>query len=172
MIVLIVSIDHKLQLTEDSSDSVNRRKLKLALRAILEAHLEKHEVSAICEESLPKEMTIARQLANRGNPQIPWKCILMDEDERKAEGIFETLKNRPSRPDPNNPAEEIEKRIPEDDVREDFFIREILQANNASGEVLVLLGDMHVIPVAEKLRAVGHTVTTRHELVPVRRWEL
>jgi hypothetical protein len=96
----------------------------------------------------------------------------MDKHERKAEGIFEALENRPWRFDPINPTEQIEKRIPEDDVREDFFIQEILQAKNANGGVLVLLGDMHVMPVAEKLRAMGHTVTTRHELVTVKRWEL
>ena len=171
MTILIVSIDHKLQLTEATSDSVKRRTLKLALRTLLESHLAKHEVSAICEESLPSEMTIARELASQRTPQIPWNCIFMTVDERKTEGIFEALDNRSWRFDPNNPNEMIEKRIPEDDIREDFFVREILKANNAGGEVLVLLGDMHVIPVADKLRAMGHTVATRHELVTVKRWE-
>jgi hypothetical protein len=116
-------------------------------------------------------MTIACQLAGQGTPPIPWHNIIMTEDERKEAGIFEELKNRPARLDLNDPTMEIEKRIPADDVREDFFTKEILKANDADGEVLVLLGDMHVMPVAEKLRALGHTVNARHELVPVKRWE-
>jgi hypothetical protein len=172
MIILIVAIDHKIQLTEDPSDKIDRRKLKLTLRALLEAHLAKHEVSAVFEESVPEDMTIAHQLAHQRKPKIPWDSIFMTEAERKAEGIFEALRKRPYRYDPNNRTEIIDRRIPEDDIREDFFIREILKAENAAGEVLVLLGDMHVMPVAKKLRAMGHTVTTRHELVPDKRWEL
>jgi len=170
--VHIVSIDHKIQLLEAQSDTINRRTLKVKLRAILEEHLAEHQVAAVFEESLPTVMTIARELADQSNPKIPWDCILMDEGERRAEGIFEALDNRPSRPDPNNPNEEIEKRIPEDDIREDFFVRKILLAENAVGEVLVLLGDMHEMPVAQKLQARGHTVTSRHELVTGKRWEL
>ncbi len=122
MIILIIAIDHKLQLTEEPNDSINRRKLKVELRALLNSHLAKHKVSAVFEESVPEDMTIAHQLADQKNPKIPWKCIFMDEDERKAEGIFEALKIRPWRYDPNNRTEIIDKRIPEDDVREDFFI--------------------------------------------------
>jgi hypothetical protein len=65
----------------------------------------------------------------------------------------------------------IEHRIPADALREDFFVNQVLEANGSDGEVLVLLGDMHVMPVAEKLRSMGHTVDVRHELVPVKRWE-
>jgi len=171
MIILIISIDHFLQLTEAQTDSVNRRKLKLALRALLETHIAKRRVSGIFEESLPRKMTIACQLAGQRTHPIPWRNIIMTEDERKEAGIFEELRNRPARLDLSDPTMEIEKRIPADDVREDFFIKEILKADEADGEVLVLLGDMHVIPVAEKLRALGHTVNTRHELTPVKRWE-
>jgi hypothetical protein len=171
MTILIISIAHYIQLTESQYDSINRRASKVALRALLTAHLAQHEVSAIFEESLPTDTTIARQLASQANPHIPWTCIIMSEAERKAAGIFHALNNRPTRFHPTNPNEEIEKRIPEDDVREDFFINEILMAQEVGGEVVVLLGDMHVIPVAEKLRAMGHTVTARHELVPEKRWE-
>jgi hypothetical protein len=65
----------------------------------------------------------------------------------------------------------IEKRIPADAVREDFFVAQILQTTNHDEAVLVLLGDMHVVPVAEKLRARGHNVDIRNDLVPIKRWE-
>jgi hypothetical protein len=65
----------------------------------------------------------------------------------------------------------IEQRIPEDDLREDFFISRTLDEVHDSQSALMLLGDMHVEAVAEKLRRMGHTVITNHELCPVKRWE-
>jgi hypothetical protein len=65
----------------------------------------------------------------------------------------------------------IERRIPEDTIREDFFVSEILKAESSPNNILVLLGDMHIIHVAEKLRALGHEVTAIHELIPHKRWE-
>jgi hypothetical protein len=35
----------------------------------------------------------------------------------------------------------------------------------------MLLGDMHVDAVGERLSAAGHHVVTNHDLFPVRRWE-
>jgi hypothetical protein len=35
----------------------------------------------------------------------------------------------------------------------------------------MLLGDMHVDAVSEKLRKMGHRVSTNHDLFPIRRWE-
>ena len=60
----------------------------------------------------------------------------------------------------------IQDRIPADTVREDFFVSQILTADSGEGEVLVLLGNEHVMPVAEKLRLVGHSIRIRHELFP------
>lgn len=64
----------------------------------------------------------------------------------------------------------IEERIPADEVREDYFAARILSAEKAHGDVIVLLGDMHVLPVADKLKASGHTVEILAELVPIKRW--
>ena len=65
----------------------------------------------------------------------------------------------------------IESRIPEDVVREGFFIDETLQGAKGARSILVLLGDMHVEVVAERLRERGYRAETNHDLVPVRRWE-
>jgi hypothetical protein len=35
----------------------------------------------------------------------------------------------------------------------------------------MLLGDMHVDAVGEKLKKLGHTVSTNHDLLAVKRWE-
>jgi len=170
MRALIISIDHFLQLVESSSDSKTRRERKTALRELLLTKLRDHRFSAIFEESDPRELTIAQELANEQNPKIPWHNIMMSLDERRTAGIFDALKNRPSRLSPDM-TYEIEKRIPEDEVREDYFVDQILTNAGEDDEVLVLLGDMHVAPVARKLNLPGLTVEIDNRLVPDQRWE-
>ena len=94
----------------------------------------------------------------------------MTPDERKAAGILEALKNRPSRFS-SDMSYEIEKRIPEDDAREDFFVNQILDNSGNNDDILILLGDMHVIPVARKLEQHGVAVEIDNRLVPEKRWE-
>jgi hypothetical protein len=65
----------------------------------------------------------------------------------------------------------IESRIPEDRIREDFFIDQTLGGAGDAQSILMLLGDMHVDAAGEKLRQMGHGVSTHHDLFPVRRWE-
>jgi hypothetical protein len=107
---------------------------------------------AFAVHTLPE--AIASQLTNRNDPAIPWFNIVMTEDQRKAAGIFDALRNRPGRPEWLNPMDDapiyIEDRIPADDIREDFFATEILSTSVGPGLVLVILGDMHAAAMAEK----------------------
>ena len=48
----------------------------------------------------------------------------------------------------------IESRIPEDDIREDFFIEETYEAQECQS-ILMLLGDAHVEAVGAKLVRLG-----------------
>jgi hypothetical protein len=171
MNILIVSIDHYLQLLEAETDSETLRASKLNLRKLLQLRIAGGNLTMIFEESSPTKSTIAAQLASQSDPEIPWRNIIMTEDERRAAGIFDALRNRPGHPDWDNMEYWIERRILEDLVREDFFVNQILEASDSPGDVLVLLGDMHVMPVADRLGAKGHTVEIRPELVPVKRWE-
>lgn len=93
----------------------------------------------------------------------------MTVDERKAAGIYEALRNRPGHPD-DTMEYTIEERIPADAVCENHFAEHILTADSETGLVLVLVGDMHVEPVARRLRAKGHAVDVHSELVPIKRW--
>jgi hypothetical protein len=170
MNVLIVSIDHYLQLLEADTDSETLRASKLDLRELLRFRLSKGNVAMIFEESAPAKSTIAAQLASQNQPAIPWRNIIMTEGERRAAGIFEALRNRPGHPNWDDMEYWIEHRIPEDEIRENFFADQISKASYP-GDVLVLLGDMHVRPVADRLRAMGHDVELRPELVPVKRWQ-
>jgi hypothetical protein len=127
---------------------------------LLKSYLASHKVAAILEEWSRTEMTIAHQLSCQNEPAIPWQNIDMTDDERRAAGIFNVQWYRPGHPDWSEmPPSWIQDRIPSDEVREDFFVSRILESNDSNGKVLVLLGNMHVTPVAEKLRAMGHNVS-------------
>jgi hypothetical protein len=95
----------------------------------------------------------------------------MSDAERDAAGITEALKNRPGHPDYETMERWIESRIPEDEIREDFFIEQTLGSAGDAKSILMLLGDMHVDAVAEKLKKMGHSVSSNHDLFPVKRWE-
>ncbi|WP_263357716.1 hypothetical protein [Acidicapsa ligni] len=170
MNVIIIAIDHYLQLLEADEDSEALRASKTRLREILEERFGPGQITAIFEESSLTKKSIADQLARRRDPRVPWQNICMTVEERRAAGIYEALNNRPGRRD-DNMEYTIQARIPEDEVREDYFADHILAAEKTQGDVLVLVGDMHVEPVANRPRAKGHTIEILSELVPIRRWE-
>jgi hypothetical protein len=167
----IVAIDHELQLQKDASDAPNRRVQKDRLEALLLAEIPKRKVRFIAEESKIGKITIAFVLASASDPQIPWKNISMTDTERDAAGITEALKSRPGHPDYETMERWIESRIPEDEIREDFFIEQTLRSAGDAKSILMLLGDMHVDAVGEKLKKMGHRVSANHGLFPVKRWE-
>jgi hypothetical protein len=173
MNVWIVGIDHELQLTADPTDSQKRRAQKDQLKDILTIGIPEHEVRFIAEESKLGKATIAMDMANSSIPTIPWINIVMTDAEREAAGVAEALKKqRPGYPLYVGTTEvRIECRIPEDEIREDFFINATLQEAQGTQSFLMLLGDLHLDATGEKLRRMGHKVTTNHELFPVKRWE-
>jgi hypothetical protein len=168
----IVAIDHELQLARTADDSEKRRAQKEQLEAILKGGLSAHRIDFIAEESKLDIATIALELADASVPKIPWTNIMMIDAEREAAGIAEALKRRPGHPDYETMNFWIESRIPEDEIREDYFIRKTLSEAHAARSILMLLGDLHIDAVSEKLRRMGHDVTANHELFPVKRWEM
>jgi hypothetical protein len=56
-------------------------------------------------------------------------------------------------------------------VREDYFVDQILTSAGGDDEVLVLVGDMHVEPVARKLASHVVDVEIDNRLVREKRWE-
>jgi len=171
MDILIVAIDHELQLTREMEDSPQLASKKDKLIAILKNEIRERGIQFISEEADPKRKTIANTLAQEAEPPIPWKNIMMTDEERSAAGIKEALDSRPGHPDHETMAFWIEVRIPEDLVRENFFIEQTVEVATGSESILMLLGDAHVDAVAEKLTKMGHRVETNHDLIPVRRWE-
>ncbi len=96
----------------------------------------------------------------------------MTAQERLEADIWEALLYRPSEPDFDKGIE-IQYRIPEDDVREEFFKNEILKAAKEAGakSVLVLCGDMHTEALKVKLEDAGHDVEANHDLTPEKHWQ-
>jgi hypothetical protein len=168
----IVGIDHELQLTKAGTDSVKLRGQKERLELILKEGVVKRQIDFISEESKLGKSTIAVELANANIPGIPWINIIMTDAQREAAGIADALKKpRPGHPDYETMTTWIECRIPEDEIREDFFIQQTLSEAQGADSVLVLVGDLHVDAVGEKLRQMDYSVATNHELFPVKRWE-
>jgi hypothetical protein len=169
--IFIVAIDHGLQLAREVADSPQLTAQKDRLETLLSSEIPKRNVRFISEESDPQKATIARELANAAEPRILWKNIKMSDEERTAAGIKEALEQRPGHPNHDTMEYWIEHRIPEDVVREGFFINQTLQAANGAASILMLLGDLHVDAVAARLTKMGHRVETNHDLFPERRWE-
>jgi len=166
----IVAIDHGLQLASESNDSPKIRAHKDQLEALLKAEIPKRKVRFIAEEFKIGKATVAFEMASVSNPQIRWKNISMTDAERNAAGIKEALNDRPGRREEGTMTW-IEFRIHEDETREEFFIEQTLRGAGDAQSILMLLGDMHVDAVAEKLKKMGHSVSVNHDLFPVRRWE-
>jgi hypothetical protein len=144
--------------------------LKQQLEDLLRPGIPGRAVQFIAEESRVNEITIASLLADANDPKIPWTNIFMTDAERAAAGIIEAYKKRPGHPDEDTMQTWIEYRVPQDEVREDFFIERTLQESRGAQSILMLLGDLHVDAVGAKLAKLGHNVTVNHELFPVRRW--
>lgn len=167
----VVGIDHELQLAQADNDSERRRAQKDHLYAMLRVGIPERQISLIAEESKQDKVTISKEIADASSPGVPWINIWMTDAEREAAGIADALKKRPGHPDEETMTYWIECRIPEDDVREEFFFRRTLDESNGAKNILMLLGDLHVDAVAEKLRRRGFIVAVNHELFPIKRWE-
>jgi hypothetical protein len=94
----------------------------------------------------------------------------MTTEERVAAGIFDALRNRPGSPDWDDMSWWIEYRIPEDKIREAYFVQRIEEATGHNQKALVLLGDMHVQEVADALSTRGHEVQIAQALISKKRW--
>lgn len=133
MTIEIISIDHYLQYVEDGRDADPLRRSKERLATMLRARFESGSVTAVFEESSPKKLSIAQKLVGEMSQPIPWHNILMTEEERRAAGIYEALQNRPGAPNLEDMTYWIEYRIPEDDIREDYFVARV-EAEAPAGE--------------------------------------
>lgn len=169
---IILAIDHKWQMVHVRAENQAAKKnLETTL-----AHLIP-KVSLICEESDPCYLSVAQKMAYEHVPHVPWKNITMSSQERLEAGIYDALLERPSHvvEDPLGSGyyQTIDHRIPEDDVREQFFASECVKTVEATGAkiALVLCGDMHVDALKQKLESGGHQTGANHDLITKRYWQ-
>jgi hypothetical protein len=170
----IVSIDHSFQLIPLKGEVPIPEK-KEQLRTLVMEIISSRNIDLICEESDPCYVSIAQQEAFRHEPRIQWTNINMTGQERLEAGIWEALLYRPFDTnflDDHN-AVTIHYRIPEDNVREEFFKDGILKAATAirAKSVLVLCGSMHTEPLKTKLESAGFQVETHNRLTPEKNWK-
>jgi hypothetical protein len=172
--ILIVSINHGHQIVplKDELLIPEVMEKKERVKAFVAEIISSRSVDLICEESDPRHLSIAQELAFKHGPRIPWINIYMTSQERLEAGIWEHLLYRPFEID-HEKGITLESRVPEDDVRENFFRDEILKAaqKNGAKSVLVLCGDMHTEALNTKLVAQGQQVETNHALVPEKHWK-
>jgi len=130
------------------------------------------QINLICEESNPSYLAIAQLEAFNHQPRIPWRHMDMPPQERLEAGIWEAVAERPIDLGPHNP-QGTAFRIPEDDIREEFFKSKILEAisETRATSVPVICGDGHAEFIKTKLEDVGFDVETNRELTPVKGWE-
>src|SRR5882724_3512297 len=174
MTILILSICHDEQFalvgsmkTAPKLVQKSERVRNLVSKQIFSCHID-----LICEESNPSYLSIAQLEAFNHQPRIPWRHIDMTPQERLEAGIWEAVAERPFDLGPHNP-EGTAFRIPEDDIREEFFKSKILEAisETRATNVLVICGDGHAEFIKTKLEDAGFDVETNRELTPVKRWE-
>jgi hypothetical protein len=171
MDILIISIDHFVQCVKTGLEAIPLQERKDRLESLLRREISARKVQFIAEEAHPLYVTIAQRLGNEHDPQMPPKNIYMNDDERRGAEIYDALKNRPTHAEQRGDEwVEIEHRIPEDDIRKDFFVTETLKAAGNAKSIIILCGDMHVDAVKEKLERYGHRVEKDESLITDKRW--
>lgn len=169
MRILILSINHEDQIVRE----VREREDKY--RSVIREMISSRSVDLVCEESDPCRLSVAQKETFNHKPRIPWKNINMTSQERLEAGIWEALLHREYDVDFSNEEGpiQIDYRVPEDNVREEFFRDQILKAAKETNakSVLVLCGDMHTESLKGKLEKAGQTnVQTDHKLTPTKYW--
>jgi hypothetical protein len=156
---VVVGTDHKLQ-RADSQDT--------GLRDLLQSIIASHPVVLIAEEVKTSEdvRTFGRELIGEDK----WLSIDMTTQQRKDAGIYEVLRSGgPVRhPVTGNDVRGNVYHKKSEGIRETFWLGKIQGwckgAKVASGTVVVTCGHNHLKPLAEKIKAQGHSVIEREYL--------
>lgn len=142
---VIVGTDHRFQ--------ENNAELEAILRTLAQSRFVE-PLGAFAEEYSDSigNSSIAHRLAKEF--QIQWYNVDMTLQERVDAGILEAQSNRPGMFQSH-----ITYRIPSDDIREEAWIRKLLQED--LGTTIVVCGYLHFESLAQKLRTAGHTIDQR-----------
>lgn len=172
---LVFAIDHGWQSVPYGLETPESTAAKTRFEKILTQTIPDRGVDLICEESDPRLLSIAQKIAHEHNPRIPWKNIDMSAQERLEAGIWDALLHRPSHTIEEIPGyyRTVDHRIPEDNIREEFFAKKAIQTAGAAGakSILILCGDMHTDFLKQILEASQYQVEANRDLIPKKYWQ-
>lgn len=159
MRVLITGVFHNLQEKKSSADSAEVQQAKDALESQLREAIKSRKVEFIGEESKHGVETIAKQVADQRSAKIPWVNIDMTDDEARSKGILDgPSRNAKRRCLDEDTMTWKECRIPEDEIRECFFIDKIKKESRNADSILVVCGHGHVEALRTKFQELGDQV--------------
>jgi hypothetical protein len=169
ILILAITHDHQRVLVGSEpqvSDLVQKTEV---FRDLVKRNIAAFKPDLLCEEANPAVLSIAQWEAFYHTPRIGWRNINMTPQERLEAGIWQAYIDRPFSQDFQS-SSVIYHRIPEDDIREEFFKSEVLKAASEIGalRVLVMLGAMHAEPLKLKLEGEGREVEINAEFTPVK----
>lgn len=172
LFILAITHDHQRVLVGSElelSDLVQKTEV---FRDLVKRNITAFKPDLICEETNPAFLSIAQLEAFNNTPRIPWKNINMTPQERLEAGIWQALLERPFSFDIDTETVTY-YRVPEDDIREDFFRGEILKTAKEieAQRVLVLCGGMHAESLKMKLDGDGREIEINDEFTPVKNWK-
>src|ERR1022692_1181172 len=105
-----------------------------------------HRIARLPDPYLPVDSRLAGQKRAYAASIMP---IDMQEDERVRAGIYDEQENRNG-----------DVRLPSDDIREDYWIKQISEEAKETDSVLVICGWKHLQQLAAKFRRAGRDVET------------
>jgi hypothetical protein len=172
---LVIAIGHGWQMVRHGLQPNDWPPEEKQLQKVVTEAINSLGVDLICEESDPCRLSIAQKLAYESVPRIPWKNVTMTAQERIEAGIYEALLNRPTDliETETDGLVQVEHRIKEDAIREQFFCKEIVKAVDArsSKSGLVLCGDMHADFLKALLDKENYTTQVDRRLIPQKFWQ-
>jgi hypothetical protein len=166
ILILAITHDHQRVLVGSEPQVFDLAQRTEVFRDLVKRNIATFRPDLICEESNPAFLSVAQQEAFYDTPRIPWRNINMSPQERLEAGIWQAYLERPVDFDIHTETATY-YRIPEDDIREDFFKSEILKAasNVNAKRVLVMCGAMHAESLKSKLEDEGREVEINDEFI-------
>ncbi len=156
MHIIIIGVNHQIQPAEILSGSSNgkvqafEREQKEAFGSFVYAKIEQRGVQFIGEEARHGQETVVERLCAR--------------DNRRYANIEMTLEERTARDIP--PGYDEDQNLPEAErvrcnrEREAYMVERVLEQATDVESTLVICGRNHVVPLAERFHALGHSVDT------------
>jgi hypothetical protein len=172
LLILAITHDNQRVLVGSEPEVFDLAQKTGVFRDLVKRNIATFKPDLLCEETNSAALSVAQQEAFYHTPRIPWRNINMSPQERLEAGIWQAYLERPFDFDIDTETATYH-RIPEDDIREEFFKSEILKAASdvTAQRVLVMCGAMHAVPLKMKLEGDGRELEINDEFISVKNWK-